>query len=41
MPYIKMEDRYKFDPYIREISDHVNSVGELCFCIYAILQIIF
>lgn len=38
MPYINQRDRDFFEPSLDEIVDSIQDPGDVCFCIYYILQ---
>jgi len=38
MPYIKQEDRKKFDKKLEELSNLINSDGELNYCITILIN---
>ncbi len=34
MPYIKFEDREKFNIYLEPMTENINSKGDLTYCLY-------
>lgn len=38
MPYIKKDDRFKFDSFLEEIAKEITTEGEMNYCFFKIIQ---